>query len=749
MTKTLSWRDLLDGRMPEHWAEEIDVYETQIEMRKLGRIDEKVFMEQRLRRGAYGQRYDNGRRHDGLRDRTLEFPSGDLTKGGETLWDAPGMQRIKIPFGGVTAEQLEVVAECAEEYSDSVVHVTTRQDFQFHYVHIDDTPDLMRRLASVGITSREACGNSVRNITACPVAGVCKGEAFDITPYARASAFYLLGHPDTQDFGRKFKIAFSGCPESGCGLTAIHDLGVTARVRAGDDGAPIHGFEVVIGGGLGPVPYVAQVLAEFVPVDELLPLIQAVSRVYALYGEKKNRNRARIKFLVAQLGIDELRSRVKDELDKLEPDERWSTAMADPKPWDEASREPSPLAPAADPALAEWVASNVQPQRQEGYYAATVRLPLGDLSSDQCRALADIARRYNGGSMRNSVEQNIVLRWIPGADIPALHADLVAAGLGSTGAGGITDIVSCPGTDSCKLGISSSRGLAAELMRHVDSRRKLHPALDALHIKISGCFNSCGQHHISDLGFYGVNRNVRGRRVPHFQVVLGGQWENNGGSYGLAIGAVPARRIPDAVDALTDAWLAQREDREAFNEWVKRIGKRPLKAMLDAFTDVPPYEEDPSFYVDWGDVREFTIGDIGIGECAGEVISPADFELSAADRDVFDAQVELDEARVSSAVELAYRAMIAAARGLVRSQTLFIADDPSVIVEEFRKRFIETKLFHHRFAGDSFARHLLSLHEESSRNVSPDEARRNVEEAQLFIEASRDCLAKLAAQNAS
>ena len=219
MTVATTWKQMLAGRVREDWAREIDIYETQLELRKKGKIEEKLFAETRLRRGTYGQRYDNGQRHDGQRTQTLPFPSGELTKGPVTMWDAPGMQRIKIPFGKLSADQLDVLSELAEEYSDQILHVTTRQDIHLHFIHIEDTPDIMRRLAAVGITTREACGNAVRNVTACPYSGVCHTESFDVTPYANAITYFLMGHPDTQDFGRKFKIAFSGCKDEPCGLT--------------------------------------------------------------------------------------------------------------------------------------------------------------------------------------------------------------------------------------------------------------------------------------------------------------------------------------------------------------------------------------------------------------------------------------------------------------------------------------------------------------------------------------------------
>src|SRR5437660_12609141 len=256
------WKEKLAGQMPETLAREIDAFETDITLRKQGELDERLFAETRLRRGAYGQRYDDSQRSDGQKTQRLNFPSGDLTKGPNTMWDAPGMQRIKMPAGGLNAAQLETMAELAEEYSDGIAHVTTRQDFQLHYVNIDDTPSLMRRLAAASITTREACGNSVRNVTACPYAGVCQDEAFDVTPYSRALAKFLLGHPDCQNFGRKFKPAFSGCAQHACGLTSMHDLGLIA-VQGTERERKI-GFEMYVGGGLGAVPYQAKLFDPFV-----------------------------------------------------------------------------------------------------------------------------------------------------------------------------------------------------------------------------------------------------------------------------------------------------------------------------------------------------------------------------------------------------------------------------------------------------------------------------------------------------
>ncbi|HEY7840437.1 MAG TPA: nitrite/sulfite reductase, partial [Gammaproteobacteria bacterium] len=475
MTQT-TWKAVLNERMPSAWAEEIDAFDTVIQLKKQGKVDDKLFAETRLRRGVYGQRYDNGQRHDGTGNKTLAYPNAALLKGPETLWEAPGMQRIKLPYGGVTPEQMDVLADLAEEYSDAICHVTTRQDIQLHFVHVEDTPDLMRRLAAVGITTREACGNSVRNVTACPIAGVCREETFDVTPYADACFRFLLGHPDVQDFGRKFKIALSGCKHNACGLVTMHDMGFIAATRE-VGGKKVRGFEVWVGGGLGAVPYEAKLLEEFVTEEEILPLAQSVSRVYARLGEKRNRARARIKFLVDKLGVEEFRRLVREERKVIPHDENWTKYLPHVSEFQE-----KPLKPAAplksgveDAAFETWRATNVYLQRQQGYATVTVTLPLGDITSWQTRRLADLARKHVGDTVRTTVDQNIVLRWVPEADLKALYGELKTIGLAQPGAGTIVDVTSCPGTDTCKLGIASSRGLAGELRRRLSVKNATMP----------------------------------------------------------------------------------------------------------------------------------------------------------------------------------------------------------------------------------------------------------------------------------
>ncbi len=744
-----SWKNQLSAQIPVDLGKEIDIFATQIELRKRGKLDEKIFAETRLRRGVYGQRYDNGQRHDGVQTRDLGYPAG-LFKGPETVWDAPGMLRIKIPFGGVTPDQLDVLAETAEEYSNGILHVTTRQDFQFHYVHIEDTPDIMRRLASVGITTREACGNSVRNLTACPKAGVCSGEEFDVTPYASALTDFLLGHPDCQDFGRKVKIAFSGCKGEACGLVMMHDLGALA-VKKNRRGQEIHGFALYVGGGLGTVPYQAKLFDAFLPPEELLPISQSIARVFSRLGEKKNRAQARLKFLVAKLGIEEFRRLVWEERQVLTDDPRWTSYLEElPAYAEKPLRLPSTLSeekpvPAG---FAEWQHSNVKAQKQPGYAIATVALPLGDLSSDQTRKLADVARLYIGDSIRTTVEQNLVFRWVSEADLPDLYTDLQKIGLADSGANTIIDVTSCPGTDTCKLGISASRGLAEELRTRLAAKSyEMDEAVRNLRIKVSGCFNSCGQHHVADIGFFGNSRTLNGYKVPHFQVILGGKWAENAGAFGMTIGAVPSKRIPEVVDRITDHYVRSRKQGEIFCDFIARIGKKELRSLIEnLMKNAPTFEENPDFYRDWGDPREFTMLDRGIGECAGEVISSSQFDLADAEREVFEAQLELEKKNYAEADALAYRSMVGASRALVKQQYYDIPEPPEIVVEEFTHRFLDTELFYDKYAKGKFARYLLQRHQQGPVHADADSVHQLIDQAQLFIDAAYACYARCAVE---
>ena len=730
--------------MPPDLAEEIDIFEGQMELRRQDKIEDRVFAETRLRRGVYGQRYDNGHRHDGVASQTLTFPAGRAHQGPR---DPVGRARHGAHQAALRRhhpDQLDVIAELAEEYSDGILHVTTRQDVQLHYVHIDDTPDLMRRLAAVGITTREACGNGVRNLTACPIAGVCHTEAFDMTAYADALFRFLLGHPDCQDFGRKFKIAFSGCAGEACGLMMMHDFGAIARqAPSGRRGAPL--FDLYVGGGLGTTPYQAKLLYEDHPVEELLPAVQSIARVFGRLGEKKNRNRARIKFLVANLGIDEFRAAAWTRSARLLPhDERWTSYLPERRrlrrvagPRGRAGvaerRRRSPRASTTGCAPTSTASARpATPSRPS---------PCPSATSPRCRPAQlgrhrpQVRRRrraHHGGAEHRAA--------LGGRAGPARRStqELKAIDLAAPGAGTIVDVTACPGTDTCKLGIASSRGLAGELRTRLAAKQfELDEAVRGLRIKVSGCFNSCGQHHVADIGFFGNSRKINGVTVPHFQVVLGGRWRENAGSYGLAIGAVPSKRIPEVVDGITSP-LRRPSARasEIFQDYIARLGKKELGAMIAELKTVPSPDEDPSYYTDWGDARIFTMGDMGIGECAGEVISKTDLELSFAESIVFDAAVALEDGDLARADERAYAAMVGAARALVRTENPNVAERPG----HDRARVQGALLRHRALLRPLRQGPLRAAAVRPARRRRPSvhdaEATRGlVEEAQLFIDA--------------
>jgi sulfite reductase (ferredoxin) len=432
-------------------------------------------------------------------------------------------------------------------------------------------------------------------------------------------------------------------------------------------------------------------------------------------------------------------------------DDRWTAYLNDmPRTRGDAVREPKALDQGErgeqKDGFDEWLATNVLRQRQEGYSLVTVHLPLGDITAEQTRALVDIARRYVGDNLRTTVEQNMVLRFVSDADLPALHRALVAARLGAPGAGTIVDVTACPGTDTCKLGIAASRGLAGELGRRLAADSGTLPeAIKQLRVKISGCFNSCGQHHVADIGFYGNSRKVDKRTVPHFQVILGGQWKENASSYGLAVGSVPSKAAPEVVNALSQAYAKGRGGAESFQAFIGRLGKREVRKIIQPFMKVPSHAEDPSFYTDWGDAREFTIGDLGVGECAGEVVSLFGIEVVRAESQAFDAQCALEEGDFQEAEGLAYRAMVSAARALVRMEYIDVSEEPDDVVLEFKTRFFDNERFFDKYARGKFGQYLLERHAAGANGVDRDHAAARVEESLLFIEAAHACEARASA----
>ena len=683
-------------------ARAIEIYEIQLGRVQAGQVEETLFTEFRLRHGVYGQRDDRSQ-----------------------------MIRVKIPFGGLTAVQLEMLADVAEEFSDNIIHITTRQDVQYHYVDINNTPELMRRLASVDITTKEACGNVVRNVTACPLSGVCQDETFDVTPYSKALSAFLLGHPDAQDFGRKFKIAFSGCEEHACGLANMHDIGAVAAVKE-VDGEVKRGFRLYVGGGLGAVPHQAKIFDDFVSAEELLPISQSICRVFTRLGERRNRNKARLKFVIAKYGIEEFKRQVLEDRATLRHDPAWTAYLDNLDAYKESPlKAPTQLNGTAKPdGFEEWYQSNVRLQSQPGYAFVTITLPLGDITADQTRALADISRKYVKDTIRATVEQNIVLRWVTMTDLPALYRELKAIGLGDPGAESMVDITACPGTDSCKLGVSSSRGLAAHLRSHFIEAGVQNEIKD-FRIKISGCPNSCGQHHIANIGFFGSSRRMGEHIAPFYQVLLGGHMIENASSYGLATGKIHGKYIPTFIEELTGKYTAERNEEESFTDYVARLGKAEIKEILSKYDKIPTYEEAPEFYVDTGDTKDYQLK-TGVGECAGEVVALVSMKLEEADRLIYESGLNLEKGEYQDSAGMAFDAMIRAADGLLTTAGLQYIDNATT-VNEFRTHFFEAGSF---FPG--YGAHIFKATEEDISTFDHELSHRRVEEATLFVEESHN-----------
>jgi sulfite reductase beta subunit-like hemoprotein len=547
------------------------------------------------------------------------------------------MLRIKIPQGILTADQLSALADVGERYSRRFGHITTRQNIQFHFVKLHDVESAMRRLADTGLTTREACGNSVRNITGCPYAGVSAVERFDVTPYAEGLTRFLLRHRLSSTLPRKFKIAFEGCGEDHI-ATAINDLGFHAEIGA--DGT--RGFRVLAGGGTALMCKSAGIIHDFMPASGILRVAEAVLRVFKQFGDYEHKQRNRMKFMIKALGWD----RWKAEYDRalavceaegvplLELDPpvaeaapAWTRDEA-PSPNMIASRvaavQPAgpgitptlvPVYMPGDEAYVRWRATNVRPQKQFGYVIATATVPLGDLTSEQMRVVGELARAYSDGTVRVTVDQNLVFRWVSVGDIRELFRRLSAASLGLAEAASVADVTSCPGAESCRLAVTQSRGLGRLLEDHLRSRPDLLAAADGARIKISGCPNGCGQHHIATIGFQGSVRRVGGKAVPQYFVMVGGGTTEYGASFARTAAKIPARRLPETVERLIAFYQRERQAGESAPEFFQRIDLARVSSELDDLQRMTAADAVPLDFVDLAETGEFA-PEVMDGECS-------------------------------------------------------------------------------------------------------------------------------------
>ncbi len=570
-------------------AEEIDDFEAQKNRFKSGEWAETEFMRFRLRQGVYGQRQPDRQ-----------------------------MVRVKAPFGGLTADQMDVLGEIAEQYAPlKKGHLTTRENVQYHHVLLDETPDLLRTLGDVGLTSREACGNTVRNVVAPPNAGVDPDEVFDVTPYVAAYARHFLRHPTTQMMPRKSKTAFSGS-EKDVAMTPIHDVGFIARIKDGKKG-----FKIVLGGGLSIMPRMAKTLEEFVPVEDFIRYAEAALRIYNRQDEeRKNLMKARIKFTIERLGIDTFREMVNEELKG-----EWANKPInlDALMWIEDEEADAPAVPSdatpeptGDAAYDAWKATNVVAQKQEGFNLVYTRIERGDIYAEQWGQLADVARQFAGGRVRIDQQQNMVFRWVRTESLFDMYTALGKIGFAAAGRETIRDIVTCPGTDSCKLGITSSMGLNKALGETLDEMDLGDPDVSSLHIKASGCPNSCGQHHIANIGFHGAVMKAPGGQVPAYEMFLAGNYEDGDVRVGHRVKArVPAKKAPEALKSILAYYTENRNDGEKFNDFVDRVGVAPFEEMFGQFkTEIGPLDRDHiNTYMDWGKTVLYKL-ERGEGECA-------------------------------------------------------------------------------------------------------------------------------------
>jgi sulfite reductase beta subunit-like hemoprotein len=589
-------RELSNRSLEPEFEEDVTRFETGLADYLDGRLDEDAFRVFRLGYGIYGQR-----------------------QGGRNQ-----MLRVKVPYGRITPEQLEVFGYVAETYSRGWGHLTTRQNVQFHFVQLDQTPEILRLLASVGLTTREACGDTVRNVVGCHLAGACPFEVLDISPWAEATAQYFLRSPYAQRLPRKFKINFSGCATD-CGQAMFNDVGVVAVNRPLPDGSLEGGFRVFIAGGLGANPHPAQALEEFTAKEDLLPTIEAVLRTFDHYGNRDNKLRARMKWLVDTMGIDELRARILKERKFLRASRTWPGGI--PQHVLERGDAPAGIGTAirADGAggvpvrlrktdrFERWEEANVVRGVARGTVSAYAYCKLGDITVEQFRALADIQRDFCL-DIRITNRQNFVLRDLTEADLRALFDRLDAIGMAEPGAELARDVVSCPGADTCNLAVTQSRGLANDIDRALDEAGLTD--VGGVTVNISGCTNSCGQHHISDIGFFGLERRAHGRAAPGYQMLLGGRLGDMQVEFGQKALKLPAKRVGDAVVRVVGRFANEREAGEDFPHWLERAGgAAKVGATLKDLDDFPTPEEGPDFYVDFDETGPY-VAEVGDGECA-------------------------------------------------------------------------------------------------------------------------------------
>lgn len=621
---------------------------------KDNKMDDEKFRHFRLTRGVYGQR------QQGVQ-----------------------MIRIKIPFGKLSANQLIRIADVSDKYATGNLHITTRQNIQYHFVNLENSPKVWEALSDAGLTMREACGNTVRNVTASSTAGIDPDELFDVSSYARAAFEYFLRNPICQDMGRKIKIAFSSTQKDSAS-TYFHDFGFIPKIINGEKG-----FKVVVGGGLGAQSMVAHNYSEFMPANKIIPFLEAAIRVFDRHGERANRSKARLKFLIKKIGLEQFRTMVNEELYSL-----VNTTIEIKE-----TQETIPLLPEHNlqtvniPDQAEyhlWLKTNVFEQKQKGYFGVFVRVKLGNLSSDTARGMADVVKQYAADDIRLSINQGFLLKYVKEKYLPVLYSELVKLDLAAPGYDSAADITACPGTDTCNLGITDSTNIAKYLEDIIQSEYPELVENSDIKIKMSGCMNSCGQHMAANIGFHGSSIKKDMRVIPAMNLVLGGGVDPDGvGFVAEKISKVPTKRIPKALRVLLDDYSENALENEYFNSYYKRLGKRYFSSLIEPLTNVTDINEDE--FIDWGADQPYFPA-IGIGECAGVSFDLVSVILEDAKSRLISAKEAFDLKSFSESVYYSYNTFVIAAKAMLLTKDIR-CNTHIGIINDFQKHYTGEEIF--------------------------------------------------------
>ena len=622
-----------------------------IELFYRGKIDDEKFRSLRLARGVYGQR------QEGVQ-----------------------MIRIKLPFGKVMSNQLRRIADVSDEYSRGRLHITTRQDIQIHYVDLNRTPELWAELEKNDVTLREACGNTVRNVTASETAGIDVNEPFDVSPYADAVFKFFLRNPICQEMGRKFKVSFSSTDED-TGLSYMHDLGFIAKTKEG-----VRGFKVMLGGGLGSQPRHADVLYDFLPSDKIIPVMEGVLRVFDRHGERKKRTKARMKFLINTIGLEAFKTLVKAEQNAI----KFKSV-----PIDSGAYEPSKPVLVDTPkinikdqkALEIWKSTNLVHQKQKGYVAIGIKVPLGDFYTDKGRLLADLVENYAAGEIRLTLRQNILIPFVKEDLVPFFYTELNKLGFTEVGYNKAVDLTACPGTDTCNLGIASSTGIAAELEHVIKKEYPQYLENKDLIIKISGCMNACGQHNMANIGFQGMSLRTPDKKVaPALQVLLGGGNLGDGnGLFADKVVKIPSKRGPEALRRILNDFETNANGK-SFVEYYKIAGERYFYNLLNDLQDVTNLTQED--FMDWGTTEVYKKA-IGVGECAGVVIDLVSTLFLESEEKIEEAKASFNDKVYSNAIYHAYSSMINSAKALLLMENIS-TNTQAGIISQFDETFVSS-----------------------------------------------------------